>query len=187
LLAAVDGRIGWSNPAGFALALLGAGLLALLVMIWIHSGLIRAFMSFINYSAFDKLLPLRPDNSSEYHAYRIELDVLILAFGAGLYKVLQMRRRSPEHAAGRLVTSLLGALVVVFVLMDEWPYRTFFHNDQFERADYLGSACYVIGESATASLIFCPEHDPPRNRTIRRDDPNLKMLGIVGNVFTNLH
>jgi hypothetical protein len=185
-MAAIDERVTLSNPAVFAQGLLGAGLVALVAVIWLHSGLIRAYMSFINTAAIDTLLPLRPDNASEYQHYRIELDILILAFGAGLYKVLQMRRRRPAIAAGRLVAALLGALVVVFVLMDEWPYRTFFHHE-FERVDYSESACYLIGESATAFLMFCPERDPPRNRTISRDDPNLKRLGIAGNVFANLH
>ena len=69
--------------------------------------------------------------------------------------------------------------------MNEWPYRTFFHNE-FERVDYGGARCYIIADSALEYLLFCPDNPAPRNRTIRHDDPQLRRLGIVESVFTTL-
>jgi hypothetical protein len=36
-------------------------------------------------------------------------------------------------------------------------------------------------------LLFCPEAAVPRNRIVRADDPNLKRLGVLQDIFTNVH
>jgi hypothetical protein len=97
---------------------------------------------------------------------------------------MQLRRRHPASGGGA-ATVLLAAIIVLLVLMDEWPYRTFFHNE-FERIDYAGDRCYIIGDSAPELLIFCPDSAPPRNRAVRQDDPGVRRLRMIENVFKGL-
>jgi hypothetical protein len=79
----------------------------------------------------------------------------------------------------------LSGAIMIMVLMREWPYRTLFQRD-FERVEFAGAGCYIIGTAGNEFLIFCPASDPPRNRTVKREDPNLKRLGVRENVFRGL-
>jgi len=177
-------QINLEDPAVLAQALAALGLLAVATMAWTHSALIAAWANYVNTASLEKLVPLAPANVAERSAYRIELDVLVLAFSVGLFRVLQLRRRDRARG-GQHTVALVAAIVVLLVPMNEWPYRTFFHNE-FERVDYGGARCYIIADSALEYLLFCPDNPAPRNRTIRHDDPQLRRLGIVESVFTTL-
>ena len=177
-------NIGLADPAVLAQILAGLAFAALVAMRWRHGDLMDAWMTYINSAPAGRLDLLGPDHVKMRGWYRIELDVLILAFGFGLYRVANLRRRH-RTARGRAALAMLGALLVVFVLLNEWPYRTFYHNE-FERIDYAGARCYIVGDSAQEFLIFCPEKSPPRNQTIRHDDANLRRLGVIENVFTGV-
>src|SRR5262245_7846059 len=143
-----------------------------------------AWMTYISSAPPARLEMLGPDHVRMRGWYRIELDMLILAFGFGLYRVAGLRRKT-RTTRGRAALLMLSALVVVFVLLNEWPYRTFYHNE-FERVNYAGARCYIIGTSVQDYLLFCPEKSPPRNQTIRRDAPELRRLGVVESVFTGV-
>ena len=82
--------------------------------------------------------------------------------------------------------ALLAGVIAVAILMNDVPYRSFFHRD-FERADFAGLRCYIIGDSGDEFLILCPGTTPPRNRAVRRDDPQLQRLGIIENVFRGVN
>ena len=172
-----------NDPSVLAQALVALGLVAVAAMFWFHSALIGAWANYVNTADLEKLAPLRHENIAEHERYRIELDVLVLAFGFGLVRVLQ--RRHQLRSAGKTATALLAAIVVLMVLMDAWPYRTLYQNE-FERVDYSGARCYITGQSPQELLIFCPDNPVPRNRTIDRTDPRLRRLGVVENVFTAL-
>ena len=178
-------QINLKDPAVLAQALAALGLLAVGMMLWTHSALIAAWANYVSTASIEKLTPLAPANVAERNAYRIELDVLVLAFGVGLFRVLQLRRRDHTRG-GQYTVALVAAIVVLLVLMNEWPYRTFFHNE-FERVDYGGARCYIIADSALEYLLFCPDNPVPRNRNIRHGDPELRRLGIVESVFTGLN
>ena len=113
--------------------------------------------------------------------YNVSLDVATLGFGFGLFKVIQLRRRTRARE-GLAAIVALAAVLAIMVLMREWPYRTFSHRD-FERVDFAGAQCYIIGTAGDEVLILCPARDPPRNRTVKRDDPNLSRTGVIENVF----
>jgi hypothetical protein len=126
------------------------------------------------------LMPMT-DSAPARNEYHIELSVATCAFAFGLYKVIQLRQRE-QSGTGRVAVAMLAVVITIMVLMNEAPYRTFQHRD-FERVDLAGARCYIIGESGDEFLILCPGKEPPRNRTIRRDDPQLRRLGIIENVF----
>jgi len=180
----MSSKLGLDDPSVLAQGLAGLASVALLSIVWRHGDLIQAWMTYINIAPPARLELLGPDHVRMRGWYRIELDVLVLCFGFGLYRVAQLRRVS-RTSRGRGALLMVAAIVTTFILLNEWPYRTFYHNE-FERVDYAGTRCYITGDSGLEFLIFCPEQAPPRNQTIRHDDAKLRRLGVVENVFTGV-
>ena len=52
----------------------------------------------------------------------------------------------------KAIVALAGVLAIM-VLMREWPYRTFSHRD-FERVDFAGAQCYIIGTAGDEVCVF---------------------------------
>jgi hypothetical protein len=168
------------QPAVLAQVVAGAGMLAIMVFVWHRIDLLNAFGSSFNSAPLPMLMPMRESAPARAY-YQIELSVLTLALSTGLYKVLQARRRSAA-AEGRWTIAALVALVATTIVLNELPYRSFNYRD-FERVDYAGGRCYITGETRTEFLILCPGSEPPRNHAVQRDDPKLRRLGIIENVF----
>lgn len=171
---------GLDRSTTLAQALTGLGAVTLVAFFWHHEDLIHAWSSFFNSAPIEQLMPMT-DSAPARNEYHIELSVLTLAFGYGLYRVIQLRKRERTRD-GRVAVGMLAAVIAIMVLLNETPYRTFHHRD-FERADVAGERCYIIGESGDELLMLCPGREPPRNRTVQRGDPQLRRLGVIENVF----
>ena len=73
------------------------------------------------------------------------------------------------------------------VLFLDFPYRLIVgHKRDFQKVKWSDESCYILGERQSHLLLFCPEAPKPRNRIVRNDDPNLKRLGVVEDIFTNV-
>ena len=179
----VAAALSLDKPAGLAQALCVIAIVGLAIIVWRHAALVAAWGADVNSSSADLRL-LGPNHMREKTWYRQELDVLLLMTGFGLYKLLQMRKRM-RPAEGTVAFAVLVAMMVILVLMNEWPYRVFYHN-RFERIDFGAVRCYITGTSVGQFQIFCPTNAPPRNRVISRSDPNIKRSGIFENVFAPL-
>jgi hypothetical protein len=170
-----------STPA--AQAVTGLAVATLAIFFWRYSALIGAYTSFFNSSPIQQLLPMT-DSAPARTQYHIELGLITLVFGVALAQVLRLRRR--ERARDGLVAvAMLAVVVATMVLLNEIPYRAFHHRD-FERVDLAGARCYITGQSGDELLVLCPGSPPPRNRVVRRDDPRLRRLGIIENVFKGI-
>ena len=93
---------------------------------------------------------------------------------------LRARRRTTEGGGG---IALVATVIVIAVLMNEVPYRIIWLS-RFEKIDYAGARCYVIGDHADELLLYCADTAIPRNRRVQRTDPAIHKLGIVESVFT---
>jgi hypothetical protein len=176
--------MGLHTSARIAQALTGLGVATLAGMFWYYGDLIRAWSSFFNSSPIAMLMPMT-DSAPARNNYQIALSVATAVFAFGLYKVIQLRAREGARE-GRLPVAMLSVVIVVLILMNEAPYRVFNRRD-LERVDLAGTRCYLNGEGGDELLILCPGSDPPRNRAIRRDDPQLHRLGIIENVFKGVN
>ena len=178
-------RIGLDRAGGLAQAsavLAGATLGA---MCWYHADLITAWGSYINSAPAERLWPLRSENLERIW-YRYEFDVIIFAFGLLLFRVIRLQRREKTQD-GTAAVAMLAAIIAVMVLMNEWPYRLLVGpHRNFERADIDQARCYIIGQSADEYLLVCPGAEPPRNRTVRRDDPALHRSGVFESLYSGL-
>jgi serine/threonine protein kinase len=176
--------LGLDKPATCAQVLAGLGLAMMIGIGWYHNDLINAFAASFNSAPIERLMPMR-ENTAARGLYQAELSIVTLVLAFGLYKVIQARSRAAT-TEGRIGVVTLGVVVLVAVLLNEAPYRSFNYRD-FERVDLAGSRCYIIGESSNEFLLLCPGSDPPRNRTVKRDDPALRRPGIIENVFRGVN
>jgi hypothetical protein len=173
---------GFDDPIVVAQAIATLGVVALSVVMWRYWGLFHACVSMITTNPPAHFALIRPENAPFKSSYGIVLDVLIVAFGAGLLRVVRLRtEQGVRHGAGTMMVGI--AILTLLVLMNEVPYRILWHN-QFERIDVAGTRCYVIGEHADEWLVYCPEMDQPRNRIIARTDPAARRTGVVESIFT---
>jgi serine/threonine protein kinase len=177
-------RLGLHRPKGLAQALAGLALITLLVFTQLYKEVIFAWGSQFNVSPISALLPIG-ENQRVRNQYNQFLDVSIPLFVYGLYRVVRLRRREGTRDGAAALAVLVG-VITILILMREWPYRTFNHRD-FERADFDSARCYLNGESGDEFLVLCPGGEPPRNHVVRRDDPRLRRLGIMENVFRGVN
>jgi predicted Ser/Thr protein kinase len=179
----LSSRLGFNDPLRFAQACAAFGAIALGIVWWRYANVLAAAMSLtINTQPMERLLPLQPGHREDVEHYRLVMTVLMLMFGFAIYRVAQIRARHPWRRGAS--SMLLAALPLVgAVATGVLPYRLMFDN-RFERVDYAGERCYVLGESGTESLLHCPDREPPRNQKIKRDDPAVHRAGISESIFT---
>ena len=177
-------KMGLDDPNTLAQALSFLGILAIVALFWFRFPLILAWMSFFNSAPIDRLMPMGPKEYFIRQSYQVSLDALMPAFAFGLWRVLQLRKQKNVRGSWMGV-SLLIAIMTIIMLMRQWPYRTLNHRD-FERVDLAGATCYITGQSSDEYLILCPGGSPPRNRAVKRDDPTLRRLHIMENVFNGV-
>jgi len=173
-------KLGLNGPAGLAQALTFLGVATLLVLYGMNRPLINAWGSFFNTAPIETLMPMSESTFARL-SYNVELEIAMLAFGFGLFKVIQLRNRT-RGKEGLGSTLLLAGVVVLLILMRQLPYRTLTQRD-FERIEISGDRCYIIGQTGDELLVLCPRRDPPRNRTIKVKDPSIRRTGVIENVF----
>ncbi len=179
----LSSRLGFNDPLRFAQACAAFGIVAIGIVCWRYSRVIDAIMTrSISTVPLERMLPLQPGHREDTTSYRVVLSALMLTFGFAAYRVAQIRARHPSRrGAGALVLAALP--LVATVAMGVLPHRLMFNNN-FDRLDYAGERCYLLGQSGDESLIHCPDLSPPRNRRILRGDPAVQRTGISESIFT---
>ena len=175
---------GLDKPSTLAQALAGLGVVLIFGLLWYFGDLVAAFQASFNSAPVEMLQPMRESARARGH-YQLAFTIVTLVLGFGLFRVLQLRKRQ-RNREGRAHVAALGAVIAVAILLNEVPYRSFNYRD-FERVELAGQRCYIIGESGDEFLVLCPRANPPRNRAVRRDDPQLLRPGIIENVFRGLN
>lgn len=175
--------VGLDRPSTLATALAGLGVAGVIGLGWYFGDLIAAFQASFNSAPVERLLPMRESAVARGY-YQLAFSMLAVVLGVGLVRVLQLRKRQASRDSLLPVAALAGVIGVT-LLLTEVPYRSFNYRD-FERVDYAGGRCYIIGETGTEFLLLCTAAAPPRNRVVQRNDPQLQRLGIIENVFRGL-
>jgi hypothetical protein len=110
------------------------------------------------------------------------MTALILAFGFGTYRVAQIRARHPSRrGAGALMLAALP--LITTVTMGVIWHRIMF-DANFERVNYDGERCYMLGDTSSEALLYCPDRNPPRNQRVSLSDPGIRRSGVTESVFT---
>jgi hypothetical protein len=134
----------------------------------------------------ESLAFLSPQFTDYHFLYRKSFTAVVIACFGMWYAVvwLSMRKGVPIR---RTIMAGGIAVVALSLLLLDFPYRLLApHKREFEAVTLNADPCYIIGQREPHLLLFCPQADVPRNRIVRADDPNLKRLGFVQDIFTNV-
>ncbi|HEX6315999.1 MAG TPA: serine/threonine-protein kinase [Gemmatimonadaceae bacterium] len=172
-------RLATTYGAGQLLVL--AQVVSVFVVWLLFRDLIGAFTQYVNTADASALRPLSPQNTQVL--YRTVLTLLLLAMATAWYHVW-MRQPSPERPDRVTLVGGLAAMTVVLLLL-EVPYRVVFWPD-FQRVDFAGARCYLLGEARGTLLVHCPDSAPPRNAVVDQDDPRVIRRGVIENLFTRV-
>ena len=164
------------------LVLVGEVLAALAIVLHFRQ-LVMAQFTFIDTTPARHLAALSPQNVMEHVRYGWALDGLVFLAGAAWLTLIRTRVRSGLPPANGHVMAGLALMVMSTLVMWTLPYRITWHN-QFERVEYAGERCYLIGQREGELLLYCADRDPPRNRTISGADPQLSRSGVIESIFT---
>jgi len=180
---ALSSRLGFNDPLRFAQACAAFGIIAIVVVIWRYFAVIQAVMiPSISIAPLDLFLPLRPGHREQVASFRVVMTALILIFGFALYRVAQVRARHPSRrGAGAL---LLAALPLIATVTMGVLWHRLMYSADFERVEYAGERCYVLGESSNDALLHCPDRNPPRNLKVSLSNPAVRRSGVPENVFS---
>ncbi len=182
-LGPLSARLGLDDPRVFSQAVTSLGIIVLAIIAWRFSSVILAYTTFtISDAPAERLLPLRLDEQRvDPSNYRLALDMVALGLGLALIKIRRLGRREP--GATWAASWPVAALLVFTVLLIELPFR-FVWRAEGERVELAGQRCYVLGEHEGRALVHCPDRTPPRNHVVAIDDPALRRLGLIENIFT---
>jgi serine/threonine protein kinase len=177
-------RLGLNNPAVLAQAIATVGLIALVVVSAAFWNVLRAWAAHIDTSPVDYFSPLRPGQRTAYQLYEFAQCVLIFVFTMAVSQIVRQRAASRVRNSGAslgAVAAMLAFSIVMLVL----PYRIVFKSE-FEQVEVHGESCFLLGEHDSDWLVNCPAHEPPRNRTVNREESGVRKTGDRRNIFASL-
>jgi heme/copper-type cytochrome/quinol oxidase subunit 3 len=151
---------------------------------WVFGDMLTGLDSFISRPPVADFSALAPENQPRQILFALTICMQVLMFSAAWLHVA----RSHWHGAnGETRAFMLGGaflVAVTFFCGQIIPYRILYHNRN-ERVAYGTKRCYLVGTRGNDGQLFCPAQ-PPRNRTVKLDDPALSREGVVENIFAGL-
>ena len=174
-------RIGLDDPTIFGQCLAAFGVVALIGLAVQHRDLLRAYLQSVSLAPADQLLPLSPQVWRGVN-YRLPIDLLLIALGMGLWRLVRLRKRTP-NAGGVAAIGMVGAVVAIVLLIHILPYRILFRNT-FEQVSVAGIRCYLINELDREVFVFCPESAPQRSHVLNLDRTPIDRSGRFESMFT---
>jgi hypothetical protein len=132
----------------------------------------------------DELRLLSPTSVGLHNEYRWVLSLVVIFSVAVWYPVSRLVRKGQSVHWGLLTGGAVTTCVALALL--HFPYRILYFNSlfPFEAALWNDSRCYIAGERGDDALLYCPELQPPRNRTVKKGDASLVPLGVRESPFT---
>jgi serine/threonine protein kinase len=174
--------LGLDKPGVLAQVVAALALFAIIAIARQSAPLLEAMSRNLSTAPPEALLPLAPDNLSAFREFRTSVNLLLWLVGGSLLFIYRLRRRNRSRDS--VIPYALATAILGFVLLAHWlPYRIMYQNE-FERVDYAGARCYLLGQSGTDAIVYCPEMEPPKNRRISLSSPELRRLGAFESIFT---
>lgn len=157
---------------------------ALIAAWWYFLPLLVALVSIypgISSAPVENLRFLAPEFSADHQSYRWWFSWATLLCIAVWYPVMRLGSRKGESLHRGM---LLGgaAIVLLSLALLDFPYRLLYHS-VFEAVTWRGEHCYILGERSDELLVFCPDMQPPRNRTVSAGAAGLERVGARENIF----
>ncbi|HSC27416.1 MAG TPA: serine/threonine-protein kinase [Vicinamibacterales bacterium] len=154
--------------------------IASVAVVWfLFRDLIAAFTKYVDTADAAALLPLSPANDAHI-IYRALLTLMLFGMAAAWYRLWV--HQPPGDRPDRITAAGGLAVMAVVLLMLEVPYRLTYWPE-FERVEFAGARCYLLGESEGRLLLHCPDKMPPRNSLVPEDDARVERLAVIENIF----
>jgi hypothetical protein len=150
---------------------------------WRFQPLFEGVDNFITRRPPTNLAALRPQNRPEHNLMTQVFSVQVVVFGVAWYWLRTHRRRRHEREGSSVIVA--GFAVTAFSLLagQIFPRHILYHNKS-ERVAYRAQRCYLVGQSGSDAMLFCPHQPPPWNQIVKLDDPSLKREGVVESIFS---
>jgi hypothetical protein len=171
-------------------AISSAALLMSLVVLsaawWYYSPLLGALVNIspdISKAPAESLALLSPRFSSYHETYRATFVWVTIVCVVLWYPAVRLAAMKGERLSKGIVAGGVAVVLLALALLD-FPYRLLYHSD-FEAATWQDATCFVLGEGSDDLLLFCPEFQVPRSRTVKKGAPGLVRRGFKENIFTH--
>jgi len=175
-------QAGLHEPGNRAQLLIVAQTLVAALILWRFWPVFLAQYAIVTHADPAMTAPLHRahDYEVERTLYGWSVDALVLGAGMGWFALARGRRR--EGRPGFDASAIAGVTLLALTFLATWvvPYRVTWFNE-FQRVEYGGDRCYVIGEQQDELLLHCPDVPTPRNRRVRRGD--VVRLAVVESIF----
>jgi hypothetical protein len=158
------------------------GLLALTW--WWFGDLLNAFDSLIVQTVGGDLAPLSTANAEYQRLFRQVVSIEFIFMTAAWLGLVWLRSEKKESGGWVSLSGGIAATFITLILL-VLPYRIVSHNEH-ERVQHRSEMCYLVSQVGSEALLFCPLQQPPRNRVVRLDDPELERGGPEESVFTRV-
>ncbi|HXE80033.1 MAG TPA: serine/threonine-protein kinase [Vicinamibacterales bacterium] len=175
-------RSGLDDPSNPAQLLILAQTLAIAAILWRFWPVFVAQYAIITHADPAILEPLHRAHAYEVERtmYGLAVDALVLGAGAAWAALIRARRRRGLPRLDASAAAGVALLALAFLAMWVVPYRVTWFNE-FQRAEYAGERCYVIGEREDDVLLYCPDVPAPRNRRVRATE--VQRLDVIESIF----
>jgi len=175
-------RVRLNDPTiGVSIAVLLAAV-SLIGGFWYFSPFLGALMSDFATAPPGALELLSPANRPYHELYR-KTFTGIMMFSALVWYVTWRLARTRRDAMGAAICVGAGAVFLLSVIYLSLPFRVTYNNT-YDMATWQDADCYVTGRRGDDILLFCPELQPSRNRTIQQGAPGFALVGRRENIFT---
>ena len=150
---------------------------------WYHSDLRGALFITpdVSTATTDQLTRLSPSFAAAHISYRESLTWAAVLCGAIWWLPLWLARKR-QQAVNRILLASGAAVLLIALFLSSFPYRLLTRNGSFEVVESESESCYLLGQRNDEALVFCPEHDAPRNAVVSLS--KLRRTGRVESPFT---
>lgn len=173
-------RFRLDDVSALSLYVVMASSVALVWSVWYFYPILYACLDPATTAPPAQLSLLAPDRVDYKDFFREAFTFVILLASMGWLAVGKLASQVGRRLDRGMLTAGIGIIVVATIVLSV-PYRLMRHAE-FEAVEWNQQGCYVIGERATDTLLFCPDLSP-RNRIVSKDDRILRR-GNRENVFS---
>jgi hypothetical protein len=161
---------------------------ALVVTWWYFTPFIGSLFAIagISTTSSESLSFLSPRFRPYHYLYRQGFTAVIIGWLVLWCPTIWLAKKKREPINGGILAGGVAVLLLSLLLLD-FPYRLLAQGKRsFEAVNWSGDSCFLLGERQGHLLLFCPEAETPRNRIVRADDPTVKRLGFIKDIFTDV-
>jgi hypothetical protein len=131
---------------------------------------------------------LSPQHIDQHQLYRKSFVGVIIVTVVLWYPAIRLAMQKGEPINRGILAGGAAVLILSLLLLD-FPYRllaSWESRGAFDEVRWRGANCFILGERQIDLLLFCPGDGTPRNKIVRKSDPDLEDLHRKRDIFTDV-